>query len=309
MQAVEVSQKFEAKQRGSRLGFWFFRTAVRLFGLSGTYGFLYIVCIYYVLFDKLAVSAALSYVDRRLPRCNFLRKRFDVYRLFINQGKQLIDRYAAVSGQARFDIRFKGDDQFKALLRDSHKGFILLTAHVGNWQIAMTTLKKIGKTFYLLMQPEDNPAVQDSLQISREQADIKIISPEQHLGGVVEIMNVLRKGHVVSIMGDRSYGFNAVEVSFLGEKAWFPHSAFTIAAAAGCPIVVLLSAKVSTHKYVVDVTNVIYPQYEGRLNKREQIQHWVQKYVALLERYISQYPYQCFLFHNVWRETTENAFG
>lgn len=309
MQAVEASRKIEAKKRGNRLGFWFFRTSVRLFGLRGTYGFLYIVCLYYMLFDQPAVSAALSYVDRRLPGCNFLRKRIDVYRLFVSQGKQLIDRYAAVSEQAIFDIRLKGYDQFRALLQDSRKGLILLTAHVGNWQIAMTTLKNIGRTVYLLMQPEDNPAVQGSLHISREQADIKIISPEQHLGGVVEIMNVLRKGHVVSIMGDRSYGFNAVEVSFLGEKAWFPYSAFTIAAAAGCPVVVLLSAKVSAHRYVVDVSNVIYPQYEGRRDKREQVQLWVQKFVAMLERYISQYPYQCFLFHNVWRETTENSFG
>lgn len=307
MQKAEASRKIQAKKRGNRLGFWFFRTSVCLFGLRGTYGFLYIVCLYYVLCDRSAVSAALSYVDRRFPGSSFLRKRFDVYRLFVSQGKQLIDRYAVVSEQAIFDIRLKGYEQFSALLQDSQKGLILLTAHVGNWQIAMTTLKNIGRTVYLLMRPEDNPAVQGSLHISREQADIKIISPEQHLGGVVEIMNVLRKGHVVSIMGDRCYDFNAVEVSFLGEKAWFPHSAFTIAAAAGCPVAVLLSAKVSAYRYVVDVSNVLYPNYKGRRDRREQVQQWVQKFVAMLEKYISQYPYQCFLFHDVWREATESA--
>ena len=282
---------------------------MRLFGLRGTYGFLYIVCLYYALCDRSAISAALSYVDRRFPGSGFLRRRLDVYRLFVNQGKQLIDRYAAISALAIFDIRIKGYEQFMALVQDSRQGLILLTAHVGNWQIAMTTLKDIGKTVYLLMRPEDNPAVQDSLHISREQVHIKIISPEQHLGGVVEIMNVLREGHVVSIMGDRSYGFNAIEVSFLGEKAWFPHSAFSIAAAAGCPVVVLLSVKVSAHRYVVDVSNVLYPRYEGRRDKREQLQQWVQKFVAMLERYINQYPYQCFLFHNVWREESKSATG
>ncbi|MCK4389430.1 MAG: lysophospholipid acyltransferase family protein [Desulfobacterales bacterium] len=309
MQKAEASRKIEARKRGNRPGFWFFRTSVRLFGLRGTYGFLYIVCLYYALCDRSAISAALSYVDRRFPGSGFLRRRLDVYRLFVSQGKQLIDRYAAISALAIFDIRIKGYEQFMALVQDSRQGLILLTAHVGNWQIAMTTLKDIGKTVYLLMRPEDNPAVQDSLHISREQVHIKIISPEQHLGGVVEIMNVLREGHVVSIMGDRSYGFNAIEVSFLGEKAWFPHSAFSIAAAAGCPVVVLLSVKVSAHRYVVDVSNVLYPRYEGRRDKREQLQQWVQKFVAMLERYINQYPYQCFLFHNVWREESKSATG
>ena len=307
MQKAEASRKIESKKRGNRPGFWFFRTSVRLFGLRGTYGLLYIICLYYALCDRSAISAALSYIERRFPGSGFLRRRLDVYRLFVSQGKQLIDRYAVLSAQTMFDIRLKGYEQFTALLQDSRKGLILLTTHVGNWQIAMTTLKNIGRTVYLLMRPEDNPAVEGSLNISREQRHIKIISPEQDLGGVVEIMNVLRQGHVVSIMGDRSYGFNAIEVSFLGEKAWFPYSAFTIAAAAGCPVVVLFAAKASAYRYIIDVSNVLYPRYEGRRNKREQLQEWVQKFVAILERYVNQYPYQCFLFHDIWRQESKSV--
>ena len=307
MKKAEASRKIEAKKRGNTLGVWFFKVFLRFFGLRGAYGLLYIVCIYYVLFDRSAVSGALAYIKRRFPRHALLRRLLHVYRLFVSQGKQLIDRYAVVSGQEIFDIQLHGYKQLMSLIQNSQHGIILLTAHVGNWQVAMTALKKLGKTVYLVMRPEDNPAVQSSLRISREQNHIKIISPEQDLGGIVEIMNKLKEKHIVSIMGDRRYGFKAVEVSFLGEKAWFPYGGFTIAAAARCPVVVLLSEKVSTYKYIVDVSNVLYPCYENGTNKHQQLQQWVQEFAALLEAYTHKHPYQYFLFSNVWEEETEST--
>ena len=264
---------------------------------------MYIVCIYYVLFDRAAVCGALAYIKRRFPSHGFFKRLRHVYLLFVSQGKQLIDRYAIVSRHEIFDIQLHGYEQLMSLVQNSHHGIILLTAHVGNWQVAMTALKKLEKTVYLVMRPEDNPAVQSSLHISREQNHIKIISPEQDLGGIVEIMNKLKEKHIVSIMGDRRYGFKAVEVSFLGEKAWFPYGGFTIAAAARCPVVVLLSEKISAYQYIVDVSNVLYPCYISGKDKHHQLQQWVQKFATLLEAYTYKHPYQYFLFRDVWEET------
>jgi len=306
----ERSRKLKVKKRGNKLGFWFFKVSLHLFGLSGAYGLLYIVSLYYILCDWSGVSVAMSYIDRRFPGCSFFRRLLHVYRLFVSQGRQLIDRFAIISDEEMFNIQVYGYEQFLSLVQDSRQGVVLLTAHIGNWQVALMALKKLGITVYALMRPEDNLEVLNYLHIGHEQENIKIISSEQHLGGVVEIVNVLKGGHVVSIMGDRSYGFNTLEVSFLGEKAWFPYGAFTIAAATGCPVVVLLSAKVSPSHFIIDLSNVLYLRYEeGRKNKRQQLQQWVQQFVTLLDTYVILYPYQCFLFHNVWREETKNKVG
>ena len=151
------------KKRGNKLGFWFFRTALRWTGLSGAYGLLYFVCLYYLIFDRTAVSASIAYIQRRFRGLNSFSKYRAVYRLFISQGRSLIDRYYVVSGLGQFDIELRGYDRIKSLLRDSDKGIILLTAHVGNWQVTMTALEKLGKTVYLLMSPEENAAVKNSL--------------------------------------------------------------------------------------------------------------------------------------------------
>ena len=292
--------KISAIKRGNRLGFWCFEILLKLFGLKGAYALLYGVALHYLLFDKEAVLGALSYIKRRFPAESFLKHRLHVYRLFVSQGKQLIDRFAILSGSNLFDFQLKGYNQLNALLSQKDNGFILLTAHVGNWQIALTTLKKMNKTVYLLMRPEDNPAVKESLSIDAQDSFIKIISPEGYLGGVVEAMNVLREGNVLSIMGDRKYGFEGMGVYFLKDEAQFPFGAFSIAAACNVPIVVLLSAKLPGSKYIVDVSNILYPHYFNPKDKKEQLKKYVQEFAEILEKYSSEYAYQCFLFHDVW---------
>ncbi|MBI5664933.1 MAG: lysophospholipid acyltransferase family protein [Nitrospirae bacterium] len=290
------------RKRGNKLGFWFFRTSLKWTGLSGAYGLLYFVCLYYLIFDRTAVSASMAYIQRRFRGINSFQKYHAVYQLFISQGKSLIDRYYVVSGLGRFDIELRGYDRIKSLLSDSKKGLILLTAHVGNWQVTMTTLEKLGRTVYLLMSPEENAAVKDSLNIDSGNEKVKIISPDNFLGGVIEIMKAIDEGSIVSIMGDRSYGHSASEAVLLGDRAYFPHSAFSIAASAQCPVVVLLSAKVSTKKYFVDVSHIMEPRFSSRAKKKEELEGFVQEYAGVLEDYSAEYPYQWFLFHDIWRK-------
>ncbi len=302
METAEKTRKIKVKKRGNALGLLIFQGCLRLFGLRGAYGLLYPVCLYYLLTDRQAVGATMAYVRRRFGDHGAWRRHLDVFRLFVSQGTHLIDRHAAISGHDIFHRRLVGYEHLTSHLEQSRAGMILLTAHVGNWQIAMKELNKLGKPVYLVMRPEDNVAVQKSLKIDASDEHIRIISPEQELGGVVDIINALQRGHIVSIMGDRSYGFNALEVDFLGGKVRFPYGPFAIAAATGSPVILLLTAKISHKSYVVDVSNVLKPSYTGRKGKKEQLRPWVQQFAAVLEEFAKRHPYQCFFLDDTWTE-------
>jgi predicted LPLAT superfamily acyltransferase len=288
------------RKRGNKFGFCFFQTAVRIFGLSAAYGFLYFVCLYYLLVDRAAVSSTTAYMKKRFKTYNLLRRILGVYRIFINQGKILIDRYYMISGKGEFDHELHGYEQLKQILSTSDKGFIMLTAHVGSWQVAMNFLKRLNRTVYLLMRPEDNVAVKDSLGIRSEQENIKIIFSDNFLSGAIESVQALKQGNIVSIMGDRGYGARSVEVSFLGGTVKLPHGAFSIAAAVQCPLIVLLPAKISTTKYSIDISHVLYPRYSSRAKKDAEIKEYVQKFAYILEEYTDRYPFQWFVFHDIW---------
>jgi predicted LPLAT superfamily acyltransferase len=291
--------KKQNKRRGNDFGFNFFKMLIHAAGLRGAYGFLYIVCIYYLIFDFAAVKAAMAYISRRFPESNFLVKYFRVYKLFVSQGKQLIDRYAAAQGGKVFDITLRGYDEFCDLLK-SGKGFVVVGAHVGNWQVAMTILRDLQKTVYLIMRPEDNPAALESLKVGKNEAHLKFISPDGFLGGMVEATNALTHGGVVCFLGDRNYGFDSVGIKFLGGEALFPYGAFHLAACTRAPLVVLLSAKTAHEHYELDARKIFSFRYEAGSDKKEQLKKWVQKYAHALESYVHKYPYQCFLFHDIW---------
>ncbi len=290
------------RKRGNKLGFRFFQISVKIFGLSGAYGFLYFVCLYYLLFDRPAVSSSMAYIKRRFKNYNLLQRILGVYRIFISQGKILIDRYYAVSGHGEFSIEIQGYEKMQQLLNTPGKGFILLTAHVGSWQVVMTFLKKLGRTVYLMMRPEENIAVKEVLNIRNDQENIKIILSDNFLSGVMEAVQAVNQGNIVSIMGDRSYGYKSAEVSFLGGKVKLPYGAFSIAAAVQCPLVVLLSAKVSTKQYFMDTSYVLNPRYSSKGTKHEDIKVYVEKFAHILEEYVARYPFQWFVFHDIWED-------
>ena len=289
----------KAKRRGNRPGIWFFKTVMRVAGLRGAYALLYPVCFYYACFDRAAVRSALPYLSRRFPGMNRWQREWAAYKLFVAQGKNLIDRHALVAGAVSFDTGIVGYDQVAALSGEG-QGFILLTSHVGNWQTVMHSLERLEKTVYLLMRPEENPALRKAVQVDSEKSRLKIISPDQHLGGMVEVMQALEQGDIVSIMGDRTYGADGVDVRFMGATARFPYSAFHIAASAGCPVVVLLSSKTGINSYSVNMAEVLWPKLVRGQDRKKQLCDWVQQYADILENYLLVHPLQYFIFYDIW---------
>jgi predicted LPLAT superfamily acyltransferase len=288
------------RKRGNRAGFWFFRAAIRGFGLSGAYGLLYFVSLYYIVFDRAAVNASMAYIKRRFPDHGPLRRLFDVYLLFVSQGKSLVDRYYVAAGGSGIQLELVGYEKISGLLAAGQKGMIFLTAHVGNWQAAMTALRKLDRTVYLMMRREDNVAVKEALNIDNEKDRVRVLYTDGALGGVVEALQAIKRGAIVSIMGDRTYGYGSVEAALLGGQVRFPYGAFSLAAAAQCPVAVLLSAKVGAGKLVADISHVIDPPAGARGEKDEAVKAAVQEFASVLEEYATDHPFQWFVFRDIW---------
>lgn len=298
-------QKVE-KKRGNKAGIAFFKFTLKCLGLPFAYAFLYFVCLYYLLFDKDAFLRAEPYIKRRFKTNNFFKLSVATYKLFVSQGKQLIDRMAALNGYPGFKFDLAGKDNMY-MLRDCEQGCILLTAHFGNWQLALTTLGKLEKKVYLVMHKEANDAIKKALDVCGGGENIEVISPDEYLGGIIPIMNALKQGHIVSFMGDRAYGADSLAVDFMGDKAYFPYGPFNIAASAKVPVMALMVAKTAHKGYELCTEHVYYPEYKSRRNKKEQLLVWVQQYADLINIYAERFPYQCFLFYDVWKDSINDV--
>ena len=297
-----MSQKKDVeRKRGNRIGFWIFRTAVRVFGLRGAYGLLYFAALYYLIVDRAVVAASMAYVRRRFTGHGVLRRLLDVYLLFVSQGKSLIDRYYVAAGGSDIDLEFIDAEKITGYLAEGRKGMIFLTAHVGDWQVTMTALRNLGRIVHIMMHPEDNAAVKEALSVDSDTESIRIISTNGALGGVVEALTAISRGEIVSIMGDRTYGYASVEASLLGGHVRLPYGVFSLAAAARCPVAVLLSAKVGVKKHITGVAQVINPPAGTRGNNEAELKDCVQQFARVLEEYTVRFPYQWFVFRDIWQ--------
>jgi predicted LPLAT superfamily acyltransferase len=292
----ETPRAIQPRRRGTRLGFWCFSVATRLTGLRGAYGLLYFVCLHYLLFDRDAVSSALAYLRRRFPERSRVRLLWDAYQLFISQGRCLVDRHAALAG-VPFQFEFHGIEQLRAA---GKQGFILLLAHVGNWQIALTALRNMGRPVCLLMRPEDSPAVADYLRVSSTGAEVRLVDPQSPFGGVIELLRYLSEGWIVCMMGDRGYHFQSTSVRFLGDSARFPQGAFRIAAAAGCPVLFFFAWRAGHARYAIEAPLVCRPVYGEGEDRARRLQEWTQAFATAVEGFAAAHPYQVFLFQDVW---------
>ncbi len=298
---VLPSQQNVERKRGNRFGFWFFNVTARLTGLRGAYGLLYFVCIYYLLSDSALVAESLPYIRRRFPEKGRIGQLFALYLLFVSQGKTLVDRYAISAGYEGIEIDIAGYESVRNLIASSSRGLIIITAHIGSWQVAMTALERFDRHVHVMMRPEDNEAVKGALNIGSDSERVKVILTSDALGGVIEAMKAIDSGDLVTVMGDRPYNFPSIKANFLGGEVNFPYGAFTIAAAAKCPVVVFLSAKTGPGSYVVDVSNVIQPPSGARVKKGESIAAAVQQFADILEKYVADYPLQWFVFRDIWK--------
>ncbi len=115
------------------------------------------------------------------------------------------------------------------------------------------------------------------------------------------MLEVLKRGEVLSMMGDRFQGSdrNVTTVKFLGGNIRLPFAAYKLASVTGAPIGVLVSAKTGPDAYRIFLAGVIrVPPGLGR--EKEAFSLYAARFAQILEDYVQEYPYQFFNFYDLW---------
>lgn len=294
-------RRWTSRSIASRFQHRFFYFLIRLGGRRAAYGFLYVVVFYYTLFSRKAKQRAGYYLARRFNRNGFFSNWLDTYRLMREFGKLLIDRaILGILGTDKIDARFDDEDRLVEVI-DQGRGVILMFSHVGCWQVAMSAMGILNKPVNMLLHHEEGDVDRHYFEHRSAQTPYHVIDPRGYLGGVLEMMDVLKKGEILCVMGDRVMGSdkNVVSVDFLGKNAYFPYSAFKIASDTGAPVVVLFSHKTGPAAYELNLADVIHvPEKLGR-SADHYIPH-VTRFVKALESFTREHPYHFFNFYDMW---------
>ena len=238
----------------------------------------------------------------------FYRKRFGYGRLraawntYVNHcifGQVVVDRFAMYAGK-KFEIEIDGYDKFLELA-SKPDGFIQLSAHIGNYEIAGYTLTADPKVFYALVFDGEKESVTKNRNKMFSSTNIRMISVKPDMSHLFEINGALQRGETVSLPADRFNGSpRYVEQVFLGAKARFPQGPLSVATMRELDVLAVNVMKESMKKYHVYVTPL---EYDKTVSRKEQIDQLSKSYVAELERMVRKYPHQWYNFFEFWQES------
>jgi predicted LPLAT superfamily acyltransferase len=299
----ETSLKWDGQFRGSVLGTRIFLKMISLFSIVPAYCLLAPVSLYYVAREKTSIRAITSFRSR----LGLSTTIFHCWRHFYSFGMNILDRYAFLARSKPPFIFTTKNEGFIRCALEQGKGVILLSAHVGNWEIAGNLLSdRIQKPVHYAMFDSEKPEVRRIFGKAFDNRRISIIRLNQEgMGFMVDILNALRKNEVVCMHGDRMFGKKGQSVGFFGAPVMFPIGPFSIAAATGAPIVPIFTYKKGFKQYLFQAFDPINVQGLGD-DRQTQIAEGLKKFVECIEKVVKENPYEWFNFYDFWgNENTE----
>ncbi len=296
--------QWSSRSVGSRLQHRIFYLLIRAGGRQAAYLLLFFVALWYATFRPVARRRSRPYLSRRFPGRGPFGRWLDLFRLTHAFGKVLVDRaVVGLLGPASTRASLEGQDELLALLAEG-KGLIVLTSHVGSWQVSMSGLGFLNTPVHMLMRREEGDVDRhyDEHGPGGERP-YRIIDPGGFLGGAVEMVAALGRGEVVCVMGDRLFGEsgNTALLPYLGEPARFPLAAFQLAASTGAPVAVLFSRKTAPDAYALSLGAVLRVPRTRRRDP-DALLPFVRAYVDALEGFAREYPFQVFNFIDMWSD-------
>ena len=210
----------------------------------------------------------------------------------------VIDKFAMYAGK-KFDVQIEGYDHFLRLASQK-EGFVQLSSHMGNYEIAGYTLEAETKRFNAIVFLGEKESVMENRNKMFAHTNIRMIPIRQDMSHLFEIDQALSDGEILSIPGDRIWGSQKVlNAVFLGKEACFPMGPFTVAAMRGLEVLAVNVMKESSKCYRIYVTPLDYDKQASRRVQTDQLLH---NYVAELERLLALYPTQWYNYFDFWKD-------
>lgn len=293
---------WNGQSKGNRLGYSIFIFLLRWGGVTPAYLLLRFVALYYVWFVPKATGPLKELYRERLHFDKQATRKLIRKNIF-TFGQTIIDRIVVMSGlKHSFTVERTGG-QYLNELADGGQGGIIVSAHLGNYEMAGHLLQRLDSVINIVMYDGEAEQVKQYLDKVTGPKNFNIIFIKEDMSHIYEMSAALRRNELICIHADRYVqGNRTISHDFLGKEARFPLGPFVLASKLRAPVCFVFAMKQSKYQYHF----YGYPPkvYEGRGTTGAEAM--LKDYVALLEEKVKQYPEQWFNYFDFWAGPNEN---
>lgn len=185
--------------------------------------------------------------------------------------------------------------QFRAAV-DGGRGAVLLTAHLGNWELGGASVAALGHPTWVMVARQRNRRVDRLVREARERAGMRVLYTDE---GVRPALRALRRGEFVAFLFDQDAGRHGRFVPFFGRPASTPLGPFRFARLARCPIILGWCVRQPDGAYRLEMPGPLWVADD--LPPEEAEAAAMERATALLEETIALHPEQWFWMHRRWK--------
>jgi Kdo2-lipid IVA lauroyltransferase/acyltransferase len=189
--------------------------------------------------------------------------------------------------------------------RAQGNGVLLLTAHLGNWEVGGLMLAEMKQPIHVVLVPDIFPAVEQSRRALHARAGITEIRVDQSFAPTLTVLRALKENAIVAMQGDRDFNNTGIAVPFFGKEAYFPRGPLLMAMSTSATVLPAFIVRVPDGRYRAIVEEPLEIVREG--SREEALAENLRRYVAILERYVSANPEQWYCFYPFWEDPSRKA--
>jgi len=286
--------EWEGKSVGPETGYKIFIYLIKNIGINAAYFLLVFVSFYYFVFNQKQTRVTYQYF-RNKHHYSIGKSLVSAYRNYFIFGQTLIDKVAIAAGlENKFTYEFDGVENIYQLAKDESAG-IMISAHVGNFELAQHFMYGFDKKIHLVTTDEERRAIKSLLDSVMAKPKVEFITVKDDLSHIFDIHKVIENQQIICFTGDRFFpNTKTLEAEFLGETAKFPAGPFLLSSRLNTPVLFV---------YVMRERNRHYHLYARKSEfKNRDAQSLLESYTQSMEKILEKYPLQWFNYYDFWKK-------
>lgn len=238
--------------------------------------------------------AVISNLKKILPQSEQQYINRYAKQVFINFGKYLIEFFRLPMLKKEDlgkSVKLKGVEHVDNALKKG-KGVIILSAHMGNWELGGIFMSLLGYPMIAVALPHSHHKVNAFFNLQREKTGVVVVPS---LGMAVRrIFDALKHNKIVALVGDRDFANAGRKMDFLGAQKIIPRGPANLSLRTGASIVPGFVIRQPDDSLVIEFFEPIEPS-----GSEEDV---LLRCIQFIEGMIRQYPTQWLLFREFWKE-------
>jgi len=240
----------------------------------------------------LLAGKARKVIKKNLMHCNQKKYSYNTFKTIANYAVYLSDlfRIPVYDKDTLLNIvNVKGTENLDKALK-LNRGVILITAHVGNWDLAGVYVASLG--YPLTAVVEEIPELSDFYNFLRTRTGMETVFMRER----DKMITALRNNRILVLLGDRDLTNRGIPVKFLSGEKSIPRGPAAFAIKYNVPIIFGYFVLNDNRKnsYIAEISEPIFPE-DRSFEELSQI------IANRLGEYIGRFPTQWFVFRDEWK--------